>query len=256
MRGEIFGFFLKFKAALFLFFILLFGFVLLSGFRAFIPVSLLSIFGFSIRQPWALLSYWLTHTGLFHLAVNAVSVFAFAAILERTLSARGVLKIFFFSAFLSAFFFSLLNPDILLIGASAGMSGLLACSLVLKPKQSLIALAAILAFLLLLFPLISFALEEQKTSLQSETSILSSDLNKAVAEKNFQKAKELSKQLAEKNTQSSEFNLALKLSATTKTDSLIHALGAFFGLAYLAVFRKQSLKDAFRKIKKRKPKKR
>ncbi len=132
---------------------LLLAYFALSGDTPYIPSSLLYSLSSSLRNPLSLFSYLFVHVGIIHLVGNIIPFILFALVLESTVKSRHVVFVFLFTGALAGLAFALTNPFITLIGASAGISGLMAAAMVLRPKQSIVLLIALpLLVLLVIVP--------------------------------------------------------------------------------------------------------
>lgn len=82
--------------------------------------------------------------GLSALDCKRVGIAYFWPLVEKRLGSRHALQLFFISAIGAPLIFTFFIPTIQLAGASSGIAGLIASSLALEPKKSVLALIALL----------------------------------------------------------------------------------------------------------------
>jgi membrane associated rhomboid family serine protease len=99
----------------------------------------LSTEGLARGYLWQLLTFQFLHSGLWHLALNLIGIYFFGRFVEDRLGKSGFLKVYFLSGFLGGIFqvalawiFPLHFPGSV-VGASAGVFGLLAAFALLEP---------------------------------------------------------------------------------------------------------------------------
>lgn len=119
--------------------------------------------GYILTRPWTLITYIFLHSGYLHLFFNMFVLFFVGTTLERIISKRQFLGIFFASGILSAIGYSLLNPIFnissgSMIGASGAIYGVLAALTMLEPDLRVYVyfIPMKLKYALLLFALFDF----------------------------------------------------------------------------------------------------
>ena len=221
---------------------------------------------FSAEKPVSALTHLFAHVGLQHLIGNLIPLVLFGILLESALGAMDVLLVFFLSGIISAITFSFFNPGTILIGASAGISGLMSASLFLKPKKALIFLILLpIAIYLVVFPALDYASTAYSSQLVSEKAVISQNvsalnqsLQVAIAKNDTQKAGEIRRAIAtnvqvlktveNKQTITNEGTAREKI---IPTDVPVHFYGGLIGALYLFLFRRKKLeegKDEFAEI--------
>ncbi len=216
----------------------------LSGETPYIPSSLLYSLSSSLRNPVSLVTYLFVHIGIVHLVGNLVPFLLFALLLESAARSRHVVFLFLFSGALSALAFSFTNPFITLIGASAGISGLMAAAMVLRPKQSLVLLIALpLLVPLVIVPGVNAASVYYDNWLNAEKQSQQQTLQQKINESQFNKSPELQQQIAVLNQTITQTETKIKASAEGKareeavpSDFFVHVYGVLAGLAYVYFF--------------------
>ncbi len=233
-----------YKASILLSLLVAFSYLVFSQGNFFIQSSTITLLAFSLARPLNIFSYMLAHFSLWHLAANVTILGFFGAIVEERLSSKDVLGIFVFAGFATAAFFSLLHPNTMLAGASAGAFGVAACALVLDWKKSLKTLAIVLVVVLTAFLPVSTSIEEQETTLIQKSEELEEVLEKAEAQGKQQVVETVSKEkeVVEKKIQN--IQKGKSFASAVQVDPFIHAYAAAFGIVYLLVFRKKQLKKA------------
>jgi len=78
--------------------------------------------------------YMFAHANLAHLAVNAITLWSFGKPVERELGPAQTLALFMVAAVAGGALQSIVTPSASLLGASAGIFGLVACFVMHKPK--------------------------------------------------------------------------------------------------------------------------
>lgn len=234
---------LQFRATLALFLLLLLSYFWFSKGEYFIPAETLSALAFSALKPLNFLSFILIHTGLSHLIVNLLSIACFGLIVEGKLNARDVTAVFVVSAIISGIVFLLLNPGTGLIGASSGISGLIAAAVLLKPRQAAIAIITVLVVSNIGVLILTEGLEKMP---EKEIKKIEREIQKAVEEKDAEKEAELKTELEAKQLSAAKIKAGVITQKLIRTDALVHAAGALVGIAYLRVFRQKIFFEAIR----------
>jgi len=83
---------------------------------------------------WQLVTYMFLHANAWHLLMNMLGLFFFAGDVERELGTRRFLRFYFACGVAGALLSCLLTPNALLIGASAGVLGVLTAFAILYPN--------------------------------------------------------------------------------------------------------------------------
>jgi len=76
-------------------------------------------------RPWSLVTYMFLHGGMGHLIFNMIGLYFFGPRLENRLGAKGFLWLYFLSGAGGALFSLIFSPLALVVGASAGVYGVL-----------------------------------------------------------------------------------------------------------------------------------
>jgi membrane associated rhomboid family serine protease len=117
---------------------------------AFIKYGALSLAGLKSGYVWQFLTFQFLHGGLPHLVLNSVVLYSFGRPLEEFLGKRAFLKLYLLSGFaggVAQVLLGLVSPRFAgpMVGASAGICGLVAAFALLSP-QSTIYLAFVIPF--------------------------------------------------------------------------------------------------------------
>jgi len=237
----------RLKATIVIALILITAYFFFSQGSLFIEKNALLSMAFSVENPFNIISYMLAHMSVWHLMVNIVSLVLFATIVELALSSKDVVGIFLFSTILTVVFFSFFNPGIVLIGASAGVWGIMAASFVLNAKRAVAALAIIVALFLFLFPAAAIIVQQYETVIVQKNTELETALATAVKTGNMEKAEEIKVEKMVAEAELKEFSESKQLAAETIIDPFLHSYAAIFGIAYLFLFRRKKTKECIRK---------
>jgi len=226
------------------------AYLVLSGGGYFIPAEKIVSMGFGLSQPHNIFSFLLVHTGYVHLLANIVSIAVFAVLVERVLGSRATVFIFLFAQYGAAVVFSVLNPNTVLVGASAGASGLMAAGLALRPARGVAAIVILLIAMNMVFiPLSSAVLEQHKEGIAAEELGLGSQIDEAVERGDDEAATALNKSLMEGRERMRGIEAGELMQEKTPTDFWIHGYAAFFGVLYLFAFRREKLGEGVGEFK-------
>jgi len=239
----------KVKVTLLLALVLALAYFSLSQGNLFIEKMLLESLSFSTARPFNIVLYMFTHMSVWHLAVNVLSLLFFAAVFELALSGRDVAGCFFFSGILTVGFFSAFNPGVSLVGASAGVWGVMAGSFVLDAKKAIAGFAVIVLLLLLVFPAAEFVVRAEEQALESRQKELETKFNSAVAEGKTEEAEKIYVERIKVGEKASGFIRSREFAAKAKIDPFLHSYAAFFGIAYLMLFKRRETMKAIKKQK-------
>lgn len=89
---------------------------------------------------WQFITYMFLHADLWHISVNMFVLFMFGPVMEEYLGEKRFLILYFISGIGSALMYIILTqePDVLMLGASGAVFGVLAAFAVAFPKERLI----------------------------------------------------------------------------------------------------------------------
>lgn len=234
---------MKFLATLILVIAVLVPYYVLSNGTFYLPEGTLESLGFASQSgPATYVTHLFTHVGLQHLAANTIPLIAFGLLLESVLAGYHILAIFLISGIFSSILFTMLNPSVLLIGASTGVSGLMAASTLLKPKQALVLLIATLLLLLAFNPLVDYYNSLQVQSLQDQKSTLEQSVQQLLKENKTEEAAAQNQSLATVQTKLVQTTEGIQREHETPTDFWVHLFGAGFGALYIVLFARPQLR--------------
>ena len=226
---------------------LILSYFLFSQGTLFIEKMLFQALSFSMARPFNIVLYMFVHMSVWHLAVNVLTLLFFAAILELTLSGRDVAGCFLFSGALTVGLFSIFNPGISLIGASAGVWGIMAGAFVLDVRKTLVGFVIIALVLLLVFPAAEFVVKAEEHALENRENALETEFNTAVIEGKISEAERIAEEREKVMIKATKFGESREFAAKAKVDPFIHAYAAFFGIVYLLLFRKKETMNAIKR---------
>src|ERR1051326_3893206 len=110
--------------------------------RAFVEYGALSLEGLKRGFVWQLLTFQFLHGGLAHLVLNSVVLYSFGRPLEEFLGKRAFLNLYLLSGFaggIAQVLLGLVSPRFAgpMVGASAGICGLVAAFALLSPQSTI-----------------------------------------------------------------------------------------------------------------------
>lgn len=192
--------------------------------------------------PFGLFSHLFIHVGAQHLLSNIIPLVIFAFVLESVATAFDVALVFFLSGVAASLVFSILNPGVALVGSSAGVSGIMGAAALVKPRVSipLLFLAPFIAYTLA-FPLLNAFVEGQERQLQEKQEFLEQRVEVLVAENKTQEAFQASEELAQVVEEKHVLERGIERERTAQSDFLVHVLGAFVGVLYILVRKRELL---------------
>ena len=236
----------------------IFYFVLSGGSTYVTPLSKLYPLGVSGRNLFGSITYSFVHIGLKHLIGNVIALAGFGLLLEEKVDKSRVLGIFMVSGVLGGLAYSLLNPNVWVVGGSTAIAGLLAASMVANTKKSLIVFVGVMLLVPnVIMPVVDGALdslEEGKLIDAAGTKLGISQLEGMIEKGNY-----TNETLAEKALLEEQFRALLEsrrslsegrdTEDSTPASLQIHLIGGFFALAFLWVFDRRVLKDFWRRVR-------
>ena len=250
MRGKkVIEFLGKTKATIFLTVFLVGFFFFLSNDGFFLLEETADALAFGFSQPQNILTHLFVHTSYDHLIANAVALLIFGSILEIAVGSIDFLAIFVLSGVLSATVFLLIGPFYVLLGASAAISGIIAGAFAAKPKKFVFALIAMFAFSFLLINASEFSILETSKSLSIQKSEAGEELEKAVESGDIVKQGEASEEIKTIEAEQKKLKEGRRFQGETIISPVPHLLGAFFGLAFLWILRKEKLEEGKKEAK-------
>lgn len=191
------------------------------------------------QSPFGFASYMFVHVGVIHLAGNLLPLVIFAVLLELSVSSIEVLVIFLGAGLFSSVLFYLLNPTIALVGASAGVSGLIGAAVSTRPKLALPALIlSPLVFSLFVLPAVQNASFQQQNDFFNEANQLNNQFEQMLAENRTEEAAATNERLSTVVRQRETLQEGVQREEATPSDFLVHLFGVVFGVAYVFHFRR------------------
>ncbi|MBU1197597.1 rhomboid family intramembrane serine protease [Candidatus Micrarchaeota archaeon] len=224
-------------------------YVLLSQETTYIPSSSLYEYALTNLNPYSYVTHLFVHVGILHFIGNLIPLILFALVFEMAVAWPHVVSVFLFSGILASFIFALTNPFIALIGASAGISGLLGAALALKPKQALVVLLAI-PFLLsfIVIPGATYVDDWYAGRLQSDQQRLRNQYATALNASQYNRSAELQMHVQQLNSSLHQTDKKLETTQEGKsreesvpTDLFVHIYGVLAGLLYVYLFRRKQM---------------
>ena len=146
-------------------------------------------------------------------------------------------------------FESLLNPSSFLVGASAGISGLMTAGALLRPKWGLVLLILIpLLLSLVALPVVDWAATASFSAMDSKSVQLRAEADRLAAAGQVQKA-------AVVRTQADAINATLVQQENTRAqeavaapDEIVHLVGALVGVLYVLALFRPKIREGFEEL--------
>lgn len=197
-------------------------------------------------NAYSIITHLFVHVGIFHLIGNLIPLILFGLALEGAILSIDVVLIFLMAGTGASLLFSIINPAIPLIGASAGISGVLSSVMLLRPKMALALLIATpLAISFVVFPALDFAGKFYDQNLAEKKVQLSNELTTAVKLNQTPKViMQLNQTLQKTEKQIEITQQGKQREASTPSDFLVHVYGAIIGGLYILFFKRKALKES------------
>lgn len=185
-------------------------------------------------SPLNLVSHLFVHVGIVHIVGNLLPLLAFGLVFELSATSVDLFAIFFSSGILASLLFSLLNQGVALVGASAGVSGLIGAAVSARPRLSLPLLLVVpLFFNLGLLPwLAKIPLQQQEMLFQQENK-LAGEFQELVGQNRTEEAIVVEERIATVSANREAVARGVERESTTPADFLVHLSGVVVGVAYV-----------------------
>jgi membrane associated rhomboid family serine protease len=106
--------------------------------------------GVADGEPYRIITSAFLHAGIFHLAINMFALYILGTILEPAVGTARFVGIYLASILAGSFGALLLSPDVLTVGASGGVFGLMAATFLIARQRGLDQLASQIGFFVIL----------------------------------------------------------------------------------------------------------
>ncbi len=228
-------------------------YLLVTNFSPYVsPVDVLRPYGVSVDNLlFGGFIYSFTHIGLKHLLANMFFLSIIGTILEQRLEAKHTLAIYIASGWIGGILYTLINPDVWVLGASTAICGLIAALMVVDIKKAIIGV--IIA--LYLTPVIAYPIADwivNETQSHKEMEIIknaeaivnySQQLKNATGEERHVLEKKINQtyqKIIVTYNEKKSIETGEKTETVTPTSNLIHILGGTVALVYLAIFKRKA----------------
>jgi hypothetical protein len=226
-----------------------------SVFLIYIPMQTLVDYGFMFSNPIGLVTYPFMHVSPGHLIGNVLLLIPIGLVAEQKLRWKDYFVIYFLAGAVAAVLFGLMYPDVVLVGASAAISGLIAAAAVVDFKKAIAAVIIFSIFMSIVGPQIAIFTKQQLDELEKQNNQLSlkitdvdQQITVAVKKNDTEAVKRL---LTEKNETVKKMNESIIRSTNLQegmqrekgvvTSPLVHLAGTLVGFAYIFAFRRDVL---------------
>ncbi len=188
--------------------------------------------------PLGLVTHALVHAGVVHLAGNLIPLIIFGSLAEALVAPVDIVLLFFLSTMISSSIFSIYSQAYL-IGASAGIAGIMGAALALKPKKAIPLLLFLPFILWLSLPGVSYAASAYAKGLAEEKTLLEKNVSELVAANRTAEAIELNKTAAVVRERALVVEKGMERERTTPSDLMVHVYGAVFGVVYAFILKRK-----------------
>ncbi|MCD4740490.1 rhomboid family intramembrane serine protease [archaeon] len=222
-------------------------------------------------------TYSFMHIVIKHLLINMIMLLAIRWVIETKLEKKLLIGIFLFSGILAGLGYALANPHSWVIGASAGVAGMLVAAYLVDVKKTIIVLTgSVLLLSCIVLPLTDYTIHQLTTSHEQQLNNTQQEIQKInetikQVEKTIQEkqekgenatqeikqiqnlTKQLNQTIIKKETVTTEKETIKEGSEKEKetpASDLIHMLGALFGIVYMLAFKRISFEWFITDLKK------
>ena len=145
--------------------------------------------------------------------------------------------------------FIIFNPNTSLIGASAGISGIIGSAFVLKPKQAIVGLIAVAIIVNIVIFASQINIDNLLEQKKADISIVEQEIIIATEKNDIEKVESLKPLLDQKKIETFKLEEGIRIQSLTPTDTLVHSAGALVGILYLIFFRKKEFVQGLKEYK-------
>ncbi len=179
-------------------------------------------------------SYIFAHVGIIHLISNLIPLILFGSILEssREVKARDIFIIFTISGVIAGALFTLFNPSIMLIGASAAISGIIGAAAILQPKKTIICALALPLLPLVIIPTIEQSINQSIAVAESQTKELQQQVEELTAENKTEDAIATNETIQQIQEFQQKQEQGIAREKATPSDLMVHVYGLILGAVY------------------------
>ncbi|MFC2175183.1 rhomboid family intramembrane serine protease [archaeon] len=237
--------------------LVLFYFVVSGGSTYVTPLSRMYPLGVSNANMIGSLTYTFSHIGVKHLLGNLMALLVFGTILEQKLDKWHVTGIFLVSGVFAGAVYTVIHPEVWVVGASAAIAGLLAAGTVTSTKKTIAAFAAVILLVPnVILPTSDIALdtlEKFRAGQAEEAQVKVEELTQEIEAGEYTpetvEQREAAAQKQSKATQSVQsLEQGRETEATTPASFEIHMLGGLFALAFLWAFDRGAVNGFWRRF--------
>ncbi|MFH0986550.1 MAG: rhomboid family intramembrane serine protease [Candidatus Micrarchaeota archaeon] len=196
-------------------------------------------------------SYMFMHISPAHLIGNMISLALIGIVAEQKLRIKDYFAIFFASGIVSGMVFFIMNPEVVIVGASSAIAGLMMAAYFVDIKKAIVASLAFVLISSVVTPAIISYTDSRIAELENKQSELLEQFNEtkkaaenASAHNDMAAQQQYSQQLVviitELNTttkESSSIKSGSEREKKSQTSPLVHLSGVLVALAYMLRFR-------------------
>jgi len=190
--------------------------------------------------PFGAVTYLFDHAGLGHLIENLAGLVIFCLVVEAALSYRDALAIFFLSGVVGGLACLAAEPQVKIIGASAGIVGLAVAGVLSDPKRGVLALAFVALLVNFAAPAAAdWASSESYKSLEQQKELAQQKAQELLAQQKPAEAQQQVLVAQEKQGLIEQQARTKKSEDAAGPAEAAHLVGAIVGAAYVIAFRRE-----------------
>ena len=217
--------------------LLVLAFLFLANDQLQISIPLQKSLSFNLfNAPLNALYFLFVHAGVGHLVANVLLVFFMGRIIEKIISRKHIIGIFFGVGVLSFVFFNFASPQVFGIGASGGAIALTAVALMLSPKKSVIALVVVFLISLVFAIGLTQVQVNLDKDLNEQHQKIKTELNQATIEKNQETVQIKERELQEVSEKIEEKKENREYEKNIRIANSVHFISSILAMGYLFIF--------------------
>jgi len=217
--------------------LLVLSFLFLANDQLQISIPLQKNLAFNLfNSPLNVISFLFVHSGVNHLIANVLLVFFMGGIVEKLISRKHIIGLFFGVGILSFVLFNFISPQVFGIGASGGAIALTAVALILSPKKSIIALVVVFLISLVFVIGLTQVQVNLDQDLNKQHQKIKTELNKAIQEKNQEKVQIKETELKEVTEKIEEKKVNADYEKNIRIANSVHFISSILAIGYLFIF--------------------
>lgn len=241
------GFLKKIKGTLFLGILMIAIFFLISDTGFFIQEETADIYSVSLFSPFNVLPHMLVHISAEHLFSNVLALLLFGAILELVVGSNALFVIFVGAAAFSSVIFLVLAPYSALIGASSGISGIIASAFVVRIRGAFIVMVVMLVLISSFIFVSSSQIMETEKDLSAQKKAANEDIIEAIKSGDVYRQESMQMEIKKIEKKQEQISEGKKFVSRTMNSPIPHILGGMIGIFFLFYLKTDEFKNGMKK---------